>query len=98
MRPKPHLFPVLPNSGGSLFTAWPITFVVASLICFRCWEFWSLGGLENLYDLLQISESPNLPVAKAIIKSYPHLHSCAKRGRRASIQHAFDGASGWVVR
>jgi len=43
-------------------------FLMASLICFRCWEFWSLGGLEDLYKLLQISESPNLPVAKAIIK------------------------------
>ena len=66
--PNPHLFTVLPNSGGSYCIDLPITFVVASLICFRCWEFWSLGGLENLYDLLQISESPNLPVAKAIIK------------------------------
>ena len=41
---------------------------MASLICFRYWEFWSLGGLENLYNLLRISESPNLPVAKANIK------------------------------
>ena len=81
-----------------VFIALLISFLVPSLICFRFWEFWSLGGLENLYDLLQISESPNLPVAKAIIKSYPHLHSCAKRGRRASIQHAFDGASGRVIR
>ena len=31
-------------------------------------EFWSLGGLENFYNLLQDSETPNLPVAEAIIK------------------------------
>jgi hypothetical protein len=43
-------------------------FFVASFICFRCLEFWSLGGLENFYNLLQDSETPNLPVAEAIIK------------------------------
>jgi hypothetical protein len=30
-------------------------FLMASLICFRCWEFWSLGGLEDFYNLLQNS-------------------------------------------
>ena len=29
---------------------------------------WSLGGLENFYNLLQNSETSNLPVAEAIIK------------------------------
>ena len=59
-------------------------FLMASLICFRYWEFWSLGGLENLYNILRISESPNLPAAKANIKVIlPHLHSCSKRGQRA---------------
>ncbi len=43
-------------------------FPMASLICFRYWEFWSLGGLENHYNILRISESPNLPAAKANIK------------------------------
>ena len=23
--------------------------------CFRCWEFWSLGGLEDFHDLLRNS-------------------------------------------
>ncbi len=43
-------------------------FLWTYLICFRYWEFWSLGGLENLYNILRISESPNLPAAKANIK------------------------------
>ena len=43
-------------------------FIVTSFICFRCLEFWSLGGLENSYNLLQNSETPNLPVAEAIVK------------------------------
>ena len=43
-------------------------FLMSSLICFRYWEFWSLGGLENLYNIVRISESPNLPAAKANIK------------------------------
>ena len=42
--------------------------LIASLGCFRFWEFWSLGGLEDFYNLLRNSETPNLPVAKAIIK------------------------------
>ena len=29
-------------------------------------EFWSLRGLEEFYNLLPNSESPNLPVAKAM--------------------------------
>jgi len=41
-------------------------FLMVSLICFSCWGFWSLGGLEDLYNLLRNSESPNLPAAKAI--------------------------------
>ena len=40
--------------------------LIASLGCFRFWEFWSLGGLEDFYNLLRNSETPNLPVAKAI--------------------------------
>ena len=41
-------------------------FLMVSLICFRYWEFWSLGGLEDFYNLLRNSKSPNLPAAKAI--------------------------------
>jgi hypothetical protein len=26
--------------------------VETSHICFRCWESWSLGGLEEFYNLL----------------------------------------------
>ena len=53
-------------------------------LCFRCLEFWSLGGWEDFYSFLRNSETPNLPEAKAIIKGYPHLHSREQRGRRAS--------------
>ena len=28
---------------------------LTSLICFRCWESWSLGGLEDFYNLLRNS-------------------------------------------
>ena len=41
-------------------------FFMTSHICFRYWEFWSLGGLEDFYNFLRNSESPNLPAAKAI--------------------------------
>ena len=30
-------------------------FLVTAHICFRCWEFWSLGGLEEFYYLLRNS-------------------------------------------
>ncbi len=36
--------------------------------CFRCSEFWSLGDVENFYNLLHNSETPNLPVAEATVK------------------------------
>ena len=39
--------------------------LVTSLICFRYWEFWSLGDLEDFFIIF--SKTPNLPVAKAII-------------------------------
>jgi hypothetical protein len=39
---------------------------MVSLICFRYWEFLSLGSLEDVYDLFRNSQSPNLPAAKAI--------------------------------
>ena len=41
-------------------------FLIASHICFRYWEFWILGGLEDFYNVLLNSQSPNLPAAKAI--------------------------------
>ena len=36
-----------------------------SHICFRYWESWSLGGLEDFYNFLR-NQSPNLPATKAI--------------------------------
>ena len=41
------------------------------IICFRYWEFWSLGGSEDFYNLLRNSKTPSLPVAKAIINVMP---------------------------
>ena len=84
----PKAFPCIPwfmKSRGQALQA----ILMASHICFRCWEFWNLGGLEDFYDHFRNSSSPNLPTAKAINKSYHHVHSCAARaagqlGKRTS--------------
>ena len=52
--------------GQALARPLACNFLMASHICFRCWEFWSLGGLEDFDNFLQNSSSPNLPAAKAI--------------------------------
>ena len=43
-------------------------FIETSLSCFPYWEFWSLGGSEDFYNLLRNSDTPSLPAAKAIIE------------------------------
>ena len=48
-----------------------VAVLFASRSCFRCCEFWSFGGLEDFYDLLRNSETPKLPVAKAILVYIP---------------------------
>ena len=57
-----HIFQSKPLRALHVLTC---NFLMASHICFRYWESWSLGGLEDFYNFLR-NQSPNLPATKAI--------------------------------
>ena len=69
--------------------------LIASLGCFRFWEFWSLGGLEDFYNLLRNSETPNLPVAKAISVILVYIPAIA-RWLKSSSRITSSQVRGWL--
>jgi hypothetical protein len=44
-----------------------------SFYCFRCWEIRRLGVSEKIIKILQASQSPKLPVAKANMRSHKEV-------------------------